>query len=84
MEREEVITVVGLPIFLLVSMMIPALIRGFAAEEIDHITIGKRPALSEFDPAATDEADAPSPAERPRLSRGRSPCAAATGWRPAR
>ncbi len=41
-------------------MMIPALIRGFAAEEIDHITIGKRPALSEFDPAATDEADAPA------------------------
>lgn len=57
---QEVITVVGLPIFLLVSMMIPALIRGFAAEEIDHITIGKRPALSEFDPAATDEADAPA------------------------
>jgi choline/carnitine/betaine transport len=45
---QQVITVVGLPIFLLVFMMIPALIRGFAAEEIDHITIGKRPALSEF------------------------------------
>lgn len=46
---QQVITVVGLPIFLLVFMMIPALIRGFAAEDIDHITIGKRPALSEFD-----------------------------------
>ena len=47
---------VGLPIFLLVSMMIPALIRGFAAEEIDHITIGKRPSLSEFAPADLGEA----------------------------
>lgn len=46
---QEVITVVGLPIFLLVCMMIPSLIRGFAAEDIDHVTIGKRPALSEFD-----------------------------------
>ncbi|RJK96649.1 BCCT family transporter [Paracoccus aestuarii] len=45
---QQVITVVGLPIFILVCMMIPALIRGFAAEDIDHITIGKRPALSEF------------------------------------
>jgi len=32
-----------------IVLMIPALIRGFAAEDIDHITIGKRPALSEFD-----------------------------------
>ncbi|MBV0893192.1 BCCT family transporter [Paracoccus sp. Z118] len=47
---QEVITVVGLPIFLLVCMMIPALIRGFAAEDIDHVTVGKRPPLSEFDP----------------------------------
>ncbi|GGF76156.1 multidrug DMT transporter permease [Paracoccus acridae] len=47
---QEVITVVGLPIFVLVCLMIPALLRGFAAEDIDHITIGKRPALSEFDP----------------------------------
>ncbi|MGY6634740.1 MAG: BCCT family transporter [Alkalilacustris sp.] len=46
---QEVITVVGLPIFLLVFMMIPALLRGFAAEDIDHITIGKRPDLSEFE-----------------------------------
>lgn len=45
---QEVITVVGLPIFLLVFMMIPALIRGFAAEDIDNVTIGKRPELSEF------------------------------------
>ena len=51
---QEVITVVGLPIFLLVFMMIPALLRGFAAEDIDHITIGKRPELSEFDTAETE------------------------------
>ncbi|WP_111558296.1 BCCT family transporter [Paracoccus sediminilitoris] len=53
---QEVITVIGLPIFLLVSMMIPALIRGLGAEDIDHITIGKRPALSEFDPGEPAEA----------------------------
>ena len=52
---QEVITVVGLPIFLLVFMMIPALMRGFAAEDIDHITIGKRPELSEFDTATSDD-----------------------------
>ena len=54
---QQVITVVGLPIFLLVFLMIPALIRGFAAEDIEHITIGRRPALSEFD------APAPAPDE---------------------
>ena len=53
---QEVITVIGLPIFLLVSMMIPALIRGLNAEDIDHITIGKRPALSEFEPDELAEA----------------------------
>jgi choline/carnitine/betaine transport len=52
---QEVITVVGLPIFVLVCLMIPALIRGFAAEDIDHVTIGKRPALSEFDQPAPDQ-----------------------------
>ncbi len=55
---QQVITVIGLPIFLLVFMMIPALIRGFAAEDIDHITIGKRPALSEFDVEASEDPDA--------------------------
>ena len=55
---QEVITVIGLPIFLLVSMMIPALIRGLGAEDIDHITIGKRPALSEFDRDEPAEAKA--------------------------
>ncbi|WP_209428137.1 BCCT family transporter [Pararhodobacter sp. SW119] len=55
---QQVITVVGLPIFLLVFMMIPALIRGFAAEDIDHVTIGKRPALSEFDSPPSDAPDA--------------------------
>lgn len=59
---QQVITVVGLPIFLLVFMMIPALIRGFAAEDIDHITIGKRPALSEFD--VTPDEDVATLSER--------------------
>ncbi len=64
---QEVITVVGLPIFILVFMMIPALIRGFQAEDIDHITIGKRPPLSEFDTDTVDDSAAQparaSPAE---------------------
>jgi choline/glycine/proline betaine transport protein len=46
---QQVITVVGLPIFVLVCLMIPALIKGFAAEDIAHINIGKRPELSEFE-----------------------------------
>ncbi len=45
---QQVITVVGLPIFVLVSMMIPSIIRGFAAEDIEHISIGTRPDLEEF------------------------------------
>ncbi|WP_299789644.1 BCCT family transporter [uncultured Marivita sp.] len=45
---QQVITVVGLPIFVLVSMMIPSLIRGFTLEEIDHVTIGTRPELEGF------------------------------------
>ncbi|MFN3526423.1 MAG: BCCT family transporter [Paracoccus sp. (in: a-proteobacteria)] len=45
---QQVITVVGLPIFVLVCMMIPSILRGFALEEIDHITIGKRPELDNF------------------------------------
>lgn len=46
---QEVITVVGLPIFILVCMMIPAIIRGFSMEDIDHISIGKRPDLEKFE-----------------------------------
>lgn len=45
---QEVITVVGLPIFVLVCMMIPSVIRGFTMENIDHIFIGKQPELKEF------------------------------------
>ncbi|WP_289152871.1 BCCT family transporter [uncultured Salipiger sp.] len=45
---QQVITVVGLPIFLLCSMMIPSLIRGFAQEDIDHVSVGKRPELDSF------------------------------------
>ena len=46
---QQVITVVGLPIFCLVFMMIPSLIIGFSLEDIDHVTIGKRPKLTEFE-----------------------------------
>ncbi|OCX65834.1 multidrug DMT transporter permease [Thioclava sp. SK-1] len=46
---QQVITVVGLPIFILVCMMIPSLIKGFAQEDIDHISIGTRPELDSFD-----------------------------------
>jgi len=67
---QQVITVVGLPIFVLVSMMIPSIIRGFAAEDIDHITIGTRPELEEFGhgPASEESTsgglrEQPSPAE---------------------
>lgn len=52
---QQVITVVGLPIFILVSLMIPALIRGFAAEDIDHVTIGSRPELSEFNSQSSSD-----------------------------
>jgi choline/glycine/proline betaine transport protein len=45
---QQVITVVGLPIFCLVFMMIPSLIKGFYLEDIDHVTIGRRPKLTEF------------------------------------
>jgi choline/carnitine/betaine transport len=54
---QQVITVIGLPIFLLVCMMIPALLRGFAAEDIAHISIGKRPDLSEFDTDSDETAE---------------------------
>ena len=45
---QQVITVVGLPIFLLVCMMIPALILGFRQEEIDHVSITGSPDLEDF------------------------------------
>lgn len=60
---QQVITVVGLPIFVLVCMMIPALVRGFRQEEIDHITIGTRPELSDF--ARDDPAGARDPVAEP-------------------
>lgn len=40
---QQVITVVGLPIFCLVFLMIPAIIKGLIIEDIDHITVGPRP-----------------------------------------
>ncbi|MBQ2260141.1 MAG: BCCT family transporter [Loktanella sp.] len=61
---QQVITVVGLPIFVMVFMMIPALIRGFAAEDIDHITIGKRPVLSDFGDQSDDAPAAVSSPDR--------------------
>lgn len=45
---QEVITVVGLPIFLLVCAMIPSILYGFAAEDIDHVMIGRRPDLDDL------------------------------------
>jgi len=45
---QQVITVVGLPVFCLVFMMIPSLIMGFNVENIDSVTVGKRPRLDEF------------------------------------
>ncbi|MCO6385146.1 BCCT family transporter [Oceanicola sp. 502str15] len=61
---QQVITVVGLPIFLLVCMMIPSLIRGFAEEDIEHINIGTRPELEAFHPDDDVEIDARSTAGR--------------------
>jgi len=45
---QQVITVVGLPIFCLVFMMIPSIIMGFQIEDIDHVTVGRRPKLDQF------------------------------------
>ena len=49
---------VGLPIFVLVSMMIPSLIIGLANEDIDHISIGTRPDLDCFEPDRSEEGSA--------------------------
>lgn len=46
---QQVITVVGLPIFVMVTLMIPSIIAGLKQEEIDHITLGKRPTIESFD-----------------------------------
>jgi choline/carnitine/betaine transport len=46
---QQVITVVGLPIFCLVFMMIPSIIMGFQIEDIDHVTVGRRPKLHQFE-----------------------------------
>ncbi|MCA1334557.1 BCCT family transporter [Pseudooceanicola marinus] len=53
---QQVITVVGLPIFILCSMMIPSLIRGFAQEDIDHVNVGTRPELDSFARSGADDA----------------------------
>ena len=52
---QQVITVVGLPIFILCSMMIPSLIRGFAQEDIDHVNVGTRPELDSFARSGADD-----------------------------
>ena len=52
---QQVITVVGLPIFILCSMMIPSLIRGFAQEDIDHVNVGTRPELESFARSGADD-----------------------------
>lgn len=45
---QQVITVVGLPIFVLVCMMIPSLVRGFKLEDIDNVSVNGRPKLRDF------------------------------------
>ncbi len=45
---QQVITVVGLPIFILVFLMIPSIILGLKNEEIEHISIGTRPTVESF------------------------------------
>lgn len=45
---QQVITVVGLPVFCLVFMMIPSMVMGFRIENIDNVTVGRRPRLDEF------------------------------------
>ncbi len=44
---QEVITVTGLPMFILVFTMIFALYRGLSHEEIIQITIGREPKAKE-------------------------------------
>ncbi len=46
---QQVITVIGLPIFCLVFMMIPSIMLGLQQEEIEHISLGKRPTVDSFD-----------------------------------
>ncbi|MBU2959749.1 BCCT family transporter [Citreicella sp. C3M06] len=45
---QQVITVIGLPIFALVFMMIPSLIKGLGAEDIQHVEIKDDPALEDI------------------------------------
>ncbi|MFD1341489.1 BCCT family transporter [Litorisediminicola beolgyonensis] len=45
---QQVITVVGLPVFILVFAMIVAILMGLRQEDIDHITIGERPTAESF------------------------------------
>lgn len=45
---QEVITVIGLPMFILVFAMMFALYRGLAHEEISQITVGREPKPEEL------------------------------------
>ncbi|SFE31155.1 BCCT family transporter [Roseivivax sediminis] len=70
---QQVITVVGLPVFCLVFLMIPSLIMGLLAEDIDYITVGPRPkpsdlheeenAVSSYDQPRAAPTAAPAPGE---------------------
>lgn len=40
---QQVITVVGLPIFIMVFAMVFALAKGLASETVDAVTVGPRP-----------------------------------------
>ncbi|MHA7876705.1 BCCT family transporter [Roseivivax sp.] len=65
---QQVITVVGLPVFCLIFMMIPALILGLMAEDIDYITVGPRPQPSDLHA----EEDAVSSYDTPRPARAQA------------
>jgi choline/glycine/proline betaine transport protein len=45
---QQVITVVGLPIFIMVSFMVFALMKGLSSESITHVDVGEPPAVKEL------------------------------------
>jgi choline/carnitine/betaine transport len=64
---QQVITVIGLPIFCLVFLMIPSLVIGLRNEELDYITVGRRPTPEELrkDSRTEDTAREAGPASQP-------------------
>ncbi|MEX0606316.1 MAG: hypothetical protein WD623_17065 [Marinobacter sp.] len=45
---QEVITVVGLPMFILVFAMMFALYRGLSKEDLSEVTVGRPPRVEEL------------------------------------